>query len=68
MMTYLQLAEDLIVHFEYFEITHVSRVTNSEANKLAKIRSGIDHDQGCPIEILLSSSVCKSSVNNANEE
>ena len=33
MITYLQLAKDLIAHFESFEITQIPRVANSEVDK-----------------------------------
>ena len=68
MVVYLQLANDLIYHFESFEITHIPRVDNSEADKLARIGLGIDYDQECLVETLLSSSVSEYSINNVDEE
>ena len=47
---------------------HIPRADNSKANRLARIGSGIDRDQRYPVETLLSSSVCESSVNSVEKE
>ena len=47
MVTYLQLAKDLVSRFKSFKVTHIPKVANLEADILAQIGSGIDHDQTC---------------------
>ncbi|KAL5569292.1 hypothetical protein UlMin_025867 [Ulmus minor] len=46
MAAYLQLAQNVISCFESFEITHIPQAKNSEADRLAWIRSGIDRSSG----------------------
>ena len=52
LMTYLQMAKDLVFGFESFQILHVSCEANTEADRLAQIGSGQEIDPLCPIIIL----------------
>ncbi|KAL5542109.1 hypothetical protein UlMin_009819 [Ulmus minor] len=66
--TYLQFAKDLVYCFESFQILHVPREANTEADRLARIGSGQDIDPLCPIIILSQSSLDRASVNLVEEE
>lgn len=68
MIAYLQRAQDLIADFDSFQVTHIPRAENSGTDRLAWIRSGIDQDSSCRVEILESSSVLESGINNITEE
>ncbi|KAL5582473.1 hypothetical protein UlMin_014915 [Ulmus minor] len=58
----------MISCFESFEITHIPRTENSEADRLARIRSGIDRSSEHHVDILLSPSTDGISVNQVDEE
>ena len=68
MAVYLQAAKDWISSFESFKIMHIPKVDNSKVNRLAQIGSGINRDQRCPVEALLSSLVYESLVNSIEEK
>ncbi|KAL5540600.1 hypothetical protein UlMin_043549 [Ulmus minor] len=58
----------MISCFESFEITHIPRAENLEADRLAQIGSRIDRNSECHVDILLSPSNGGVSVNQVNEE
>ncbi|KAL5560877.1 hypothetical protein UlMin_030624 [Ulmus minor] len=58
----------MISCFESFEITHIPRAENSEANRLARIGSGIDRSSEHYVDILRSPSTDRISVNQIDEE
>ncbi|KAL5581391.1 hypothetical protein UlMin_013833 [Ulmus minor] len=58
----------MISCFESFKITHIPRTKNLEANRLARIESGIDRSSEYHVDILLSPSTGGTSVNQVNEE
>ncbi|KAL5575149.1 hypothetical protein UlMin_016848 [Ulmus minor] len=66
--TYLQFAKDLVYCFESFQILHVPREANTEADRLARIGSGQEIDSLCPVVILSQSSLDRASVNLVEEE
>lgn len=67
MAFYLQLAQNIISCFESFEITHIPRMENLEADQLARVRSGIDKNSEHHVDILLSPSTGGTSVNQIDE-
>ncbi|KAL5583004.1 hypothetical protein UlMin_015446 [Ulmus minor] len=67
MAAYLQLAQSVISCFESFEITHIPRAENSEADRLARIGSGIDRSSGHHVDILCSPSTDGISINQVDE-
>ncbi|KAL5576126.1 hypothetical protein UlMin_017825 [Ulmus minor] len=66
--TYLQFAKDLVYCFESFQILHVPREANIEADRLARIGSGQEIDPLCPVIMLSQSSLDGASVNLVEEE
>ena len=68
MAAYLQLAQNMISCFDSFEITHIPRTENSEADRLARIGSGIDRSSKHHVDILRSPSTDGISVNQVGEE
>ncbi|KAL5559669.1 hypothetical protein UlMin_035880 [Ulmus minor] len=68
MAAYLQLAQSVISCFDSFEITHIPRAENSEADQLARIGSGIDKNSELPVDILCSPSTDGTSINQVDEE
>ncbi|KAL5544494.1 hypothetical protein UlMin_008278 [Ulmus minor] len=67
MAAYLQLAQNEISCFESFEITHIPWAENSEADRLARIGSGIDRSSGHHVDILCSPSTDGASINQIDE-
>ncbi|KAL5577126.1 hypothetical protein UlMin_018825 [Ulmus minor] len=67
MAAYLQLTQNMISCFESFEITHIPRAENSEADWLARIGSGIDRSSGYQVDILCSPSTDGVSINQIDE-
>ncbi|KAL5540819.1 hypothetical protein UlMin_043789 [Ulmus minor] len=68
MAAYLQLAQSVISCFDSFEITHIPRAENSEADRLARIGSGIDKNSRHHVDILCSPSTDGISINQVDEE
>ncbi|KAL5560578.1 hypothetical protein UlMin_036789 [Ulmus minor] len=66
--TYLQFAKDLVYCFESFQILHIPREANTEADRLARIGSGQEIDPLCPVVILSQSSLDGASINQVEEE
>ena len=58
----------MISCFESFEITHIPRIENLEADQLARIGSGIDRNSEHHVDILFSPSTGVTSVNQIGEE
>ncbi|KAL5550258.1 hypothetical protein UlMin_000434 [Ulmus minor] len=61
------MAKDLVFCFESFQIPHVPREANTEADRLARIGSGQEIDPLCPVVILSQSSIDRASVNLVEE-
>ncbi|KAL5562357.1 hypothetical protein UlMin_032104 [Ulmus minor] len=58
----------MISCFDSFEITHIPRVENLEADRLARIGSGIDRSSGHHVDILCSPSTDGISINQVDKE
>ncbi|KAL5561881.1 hypothetical protein UlMin_031628 [Ulmus minor] len=67
MAAYLHLVQSVISCFESFEITHIPRAENSEADRLARIGSGIDRSSKHHVDILCSPSTDGISINQVDE-
>ena len=65
--TYLQMAKDLDSYFESFQILHVPRKANTEADRLALIGFRQEVDLLCLVVILSHSSIDRASVNLVEE-
>ncbi|KAL5567548.1 hypothetical protein UlMin_024123 [Ulmus minor] len=61
-------AQSVISCFDSFEITHIPRAENSEADQLAQIGSGIDKNSELRVDILRSPSMDGTSINQVDEE
>ena len=67
MIAYLQMAKDLLSHFDSFEIHHVPREANVEADMFSWIGSRIEVDPSCPIISFSQSLIDRMFVNTVGE-
>ena len=61
------MVKDLVSCFDSFEIQHIPREVNVEANRLVRIGSEVEADPLCPVISLFHSSIDGTSVNTVDE-